>query len=221
MKQIIQLLETELKDVANYAKDTVDNYRACIEIFFDFIHSKFDIQPSQVKGTHLNEWMKHLKQKGVSSSRLIHHRSALRHCYSLMCKLNYIDKNPALTLLPIRKVNSELNQPIDSDTAYRLLNAVDQSSWLGKRDFMILSVLWALGLRRNEVTTLTIADFDFNFDPLNKIGLLIVHGKNKKERALFVTDKLYDNMVNYLMHQKSPAQKDQPIISTSAEYDLF
>ncbi len=211
MKEIIELLETELKDVGNYAKKTVANYRSCIENFFEFINSQFSIHPSEVKGTHLKEWMKHLKQTGISNSRLIHHKSALKHCYSLMLHMNYIDKNPALSLFHIRKVKSELNQPITADTAFQLLNAIDRSSWLGERDYMIISILWALGLRRQEATTLTVADFDFNFDPSNKIGFLRVHGKDRKERALFVACQLYDNLVNYLMHPKSPTEKDQPL----------
>ena len=62
---------------------------------------------------------------------------------------------------------------------------------------MIISCLWALGLRRAELTSLKIKDFDPNYDPKHKIGLLIVHGKGRKQRALFIVDKLYDKLINY------------------------
>jgi integrase/recombinase XerD len=69
---------------------------------------------------------------------------------------------------------------------------------------MIISCLWALGLRRQELAHLKIKDFYPNYDPQQKIGLLIVHGKGRKQRALFVVDKLYDKLVNYLAHPVSP-----------------
>jgi integrase/recombinase XerD len=63
---------------------------------------------------------------------------------------------------------------------------------------MIVSFLYALGLRRSECASLKVKDFDPNFDPQHKIGLLTVHGKGRKQRALFVVDKLYDNLIAYL-----------------------
>jgi len=69
---------------------------------------------------------------------------------------------------------------------------------------MIVSCLYALGLRRVELANLKIKDFDPHFDPENKIGLLTVHGKGRKQRALFVVDKLYDNLVDYLNITVSP-----------------
>ena len=98
MKQFIKLLQTELSDVANYAQKTVDNYISCIEKFCEFINNNWSIHPFQVKGSHIKEWMKHLKQTGVSSSRLIYHRSALRHFYSLMCQTTAIQCVPCFPL---------------------------------------------------------------------------------------------------------------------------
>ena len=76
---------------------------------------------------------------------------------------------------------------------------------------MILSCLWALGIRRQELVLLKVEDFNHNLEPKNKIGLLTVHGKDNKQRALFVVDKLYDNLIEYLNHHKSPKQKQQPL----------
>ncbi|MCG7853833.1 MAG: tyrosine-type recombinase/integrase, partial [Methanosarcinaceae archaeon] len=61
-----------------------------------------------------------------------------------------------------------------------------------------------LGLRRAELAQLKIKDFDPHYDPQPKIGLLIIHGKGRKQRALFVVDKLYDHLVNYLARPVPP-----------------
>ena len=40
-----------------------------------------------------------------------------------------------------------------------------------------------------------------------KIGLLRIRGKNKKQRALFVVDRLFEELTRYLAHPQSPKNK--------------
>lgn len=74
---------------------------------------------------------------------------------------------------------------------------------------MILSLLWALGLRIAELTSLKVGSFEPETE--NNIGLLRVPGKGQKERALFVVDKLYNNLIHYLGHPETPKQKMSPM----------
>ncbi len=84
---------------------------------------------------------------------------------------------------------------------------------------MIISMLWALGLRIGELTALKVGSFEPEHEPENKacpeqsrrIGLLRVPGKGKKERALFVTGKLYSNLIGYLRHPETPKQMTSPM----------
>ena len=57
--------------------------------------------------------------------------------------------------------------------------------------------------------------FDPDHDPASKIGLLHVKGKGRKNRTLFVVDKLYDNLVGYLEHAESPKKQSDPMFPTS------
>lgn len=214
MNILIEQFRKELCEIALYADDTVSNYISCLYQFSDFLTSAFNVELEKTKPKQLKKWMSHLKKTGVSNSRLSHHRSALKQFFTFIVKMNIMDQNPADGLFPIRKVKSDLNQPIDQKTAYTLLKSIDRSSWMGERNFMIMSCLWALGLRRGELTQLKIKDYNPDYDPQNKIGLLIIHGKGKKQRALFVVDKLYDNLVNYLNHPKSPKHGYKPIFPT-------
>lgn len=155
-----------------------------------------------------------LKIKEVSTSYLTHHRASLRHFYAFLQKLAIRDDNPAEALFPIRRQKSDRNQPIDTGVAFKLLRSLDRSCWLGERNFMIISLLWTLGLRLNELVTLKVCDFEPDHDPINKIGLLRIHGKGNKERALWVVDKLYENLIHYLGHPKSPQCKTAALFLT-------
>ena len=58
--------------------------------------------------------------------------------------------------------------------AYKLLRSIDKSTWHGQRNYLIIAMLWALGFRVGELTSLKVKSFEPNHDPENKIGLLRV-----------------------------------------------
>lgn len=211
MQKLITTFEQQLSDVANYAGHTVSNYISCIHQFNAFVNDQCNVDLLHITGKHLKAWFKHIKQTGVSNSRLIHHQSAIKHFYAFLRNMKYIETNPALALLPLRKGKSRRRQPITTDTAAKLLKAVDRSTELGERDFLILSCLWALGLRRQEVASLTRGSFEPDIVLRQRIGLLRVHGKGSKQRTLFVVDQLYDYFICYLNHPKTPSDDDAPM----------
>jgi len=204
MNTIIEQYRKQLLQLAIYQDDTAKNYISCIYKYIEFFQSQFKSDPIKTTPQHLKQWMIHLKKSDVSSSRMSHHKSALTGFFTFLMNMELIDHNPADCLFPIRRSTSDLNQPIDKETAFQLLKSIDRTTWIGERNFMIISCLWALGLRRAELTNLRVKDFDPNYDPQNKIGLLILHGKGRKQRALFIVDKLYDKLVNFLARPVSP-----------------
>ena len=211
MVALIDEYRNELSGILGFAEDTVQNYVSCIVMFCGLVKRQFHISPTEAQGSHVCKWMMELKQKGLSYSRLEHHKSALKTFYAMLVKLKIVRKNIALSLPPLRKRGISRVKPVSKDTLRKLLDVVDQSSWVGKRNYMIVSMLWSLGLRISELTGLTVGSFEPDHDPKSKIGLLRVKGKNRKQRALFVVDKLYDNLLAYLAHPQSPKRKTDPL----------
>lgn len=210
LSDILEQLRKELQ-VAQFAKDTVQIYMSCIYNYLQYAQEQLKIDPIHSESRHICQWIAELKKKSGNPSRLIQHQAALKHFFSLLVKINVCDINPTDVSFPIRKVKSERNQPLHQDIVLKLLREMDRQTWIDERNFMILSILWALGLRLNELITLKVCDFEPEHDPKHKIGLLRVRGKGKKQRALFVVDKLYVNLVNYLNHPQSPKKKTDPL----------
>jgi len=198
MKTLIEQFRKELLEIALYQDDTIATYISCIYKYIDFVRQNIRIDPLKTTPKHLKQWMIHLKKTDISNSRLSHYKYALTAFFEYLCKINLIRNNPADALFPLRKTKSDLNQPIDQQTAYQLLKSMKRKTWIQKRDFMIVACLYALGLRRTELAKLKMGDFDPQFDPTNKIGILTVNGKGRKQRALFVVDKLYDQLIAFL-----------------------
>ena len=211
MRGLIDDYHYELEKVSGFAERTVENYLTCIVMFSEWLGIKYRLSPVKAEGNHLCEWIEKVKEKGVSFSRLEHHRSALRTFYSMLYKMKVIKRNIADAIPALIKRRTSNVMPVSESTVERLLEAVDTSTWTGKRNHMIISVLWALGLRISELTSLKVGSFEPYHDPENRTGLLRVRGKNKKQRALFVVDKLYDNLMDYLSHEESPKKKTDPL----------
>jgi site-specific recombinase XerD len=210
MIALIDEYKKELLSIAGFADKTVQNYTSCILLYSEYVKT-LGMDPINSNAHHIQNWILRLKKSGLSPSRIQHHQCALKAFFAFCVKMNLIPKNPADPLPPIRRTKSERNQPISKDVSYRLLRCIDQKSFLGKRNFLIISLFWALGLRLEELILLKVGDFEPDHDPEQKIGLLRIHGKNKKQRALFVVDKLYDHMVAYCAHPESPKKKSMPL----------
>ncbi len=207
MIALIDDFRKELSDIAEFAASTVDNYVACLAAFFDYAENRLKIDPLFAKGSHIVTWMAQLQKTGLSKSRLDHYRSALKLFFDLMVKLKIVYKNPADKLPSIRRLRtSDRNQPVKKSQVFKLLKSVDQSDWYGQRNHLIIAMLWSLGLRVSELTALKVKHFEPEHE--NRIGLIRIKGKNKKHRALFVVDNLYDELVAYLAHDKSPKKKN-------------
>ncbi len=209
MIALLDEYKTQLSCVNGYVDQTVENYASCMGMFARYLKEQGDIPIVQAQGTHICLWIAHLKQKGFSYSRMEHHRSALKTFYAMLVKLDIVTKSPAQALPKLKKNGPSSVMPVSKAIVFKLLNSVDRSTWMENRNYLILSLLWALGLRVSELTRLVIGSFEPGHGP--KIGLLRVKGKNKKQRALFVVDRLYDNLMAYLAHPKTLKFKKDPM----------
>ncbi len=213
MTGLIDEYQYELTNVSGFAEKTVENYVSCIVMFSEWLGEKYNISPVKAEGDHLCEWIMEVKERGLSYSRLEQHRSALRTFYAMLYKMKIVNRDIADAIPALIKRGVSKVMPVSESTVDKLLDAVDQSTWTGKRNYMIISILWVLGLRISELTGLKVGAFEPYHDPENRTGLLRVRGKNKKQRALFVVDKLYDNLMEYLSHPESPVKKTSPLFS--------
>ncbi len=219
MQTLMKTYHKELAEVAGFAPDTVENYETCLRKFFDFASGQLTIDPLQASAKDLLRWMTHLKQQQLSRSRLTHHKAALKHFFGLLIKQQQRLDNPAELLFTPRKKKSDRNGPLSPAVTLQLLRSMKRDTWLRERNFMIISMLWALGLRIGELTALKVGSFEPEHEPENRIGLLRVLGKGKKERALFVVDKLYSNLVGYLWHPETPKPMTSPMFPIPTNKD--
>lgn len=209
MLAIIDRFRKTLLNINGFAESTVTLYVANVLDFFQFAKKELDIDPVKATGADLLKWVAHLKHLGHWGTRFELYLYAIRNFFEFVQNAGLRRSNPATVLPKLFDRQRGTTQPVSCRQAFDLLNAFDRSTWTGLRDYTMVAILWALGLRTSEMTGLRVSDFQTGLG--RRIGLLKVKGKNKKERALFVVDRLFDQLVCYLAHENSPKKKYAPM----------
>ncbi|RLB79978.1 MAG: recombinase XerD, partial [Deltaproteobacteria bacterium] len=209
MIALIDLYQKELLKVNGFSPSTVDTYTLSINAFFRFAKNELKIDPVNVNGPQLLKWILYLKNTGIGYSRIENHYYSLKSFFAFLRKSGNIPSNPAQVLPLLITRRRQVTKPISTQNAFKLLNSFDQNTWHGMRNHTMVSLLWALGLRTSELTGLKVRSFETGHG--KRTGLLRVRGKNKKQRALFVVDRLFDELIGYLSHSKAPNKKCAPL----------
>jgi len=205
MIALIDLYRKQLSKINGFSTSTVENYTLSIKAFCEFAKTQLKTNPINVKASQLLKWILYLKNTGIGYSRIENHHYALKSFFAFLKNAGHITSNPARTLPLLITRRRQVTKPISARNAVKLLDSFDQSYWHGLRNYTMVAVLWALGLRTSELTGLRVKDFETGHG--KKIALLRIRGKNKKQRALFVVDRLFDDICRYLAHPQAPKKK--------------
>lgn len=211
MTEIIELFRKELVEISCLKEGTVRLYIGMVYHYSDYAKKQLRINPLKSKTWHIHKWMYHLKIKGKGYNFMKDSKVALNGFFAFLVKTGYIKRNPAETLPPVKIPKSDLNKPLESKVIFILLKSFDRNKWIGMRNFTIVCMLWASGLRVNELLKIKRKDINLDYDPEHKTGTLLVHGKGGKERILFIVDTLYDVILHYLSLKKTPKRQDSLI----------
>jgi site-specific recombinase XerD len=209
MIALIDQYRKQLQKVNVFAASTIETYTISIKAFCQYAKSVLNIDPAMATADQLLKWLLNLKHSGIGYSRFENHHYALKSFFAFVQKAGMIDVNPAQALPLLINRRSKPTNPITASQALKLLASFNRNTWTGLRDFTMVSMLWALGLRTSELTGLNLRDFEPAHG--HRTGLLRIRGKNKKQRALFVVDRLLDQLLVYLAHPQSPQKKSAPM----------
>ena len=115
----------------------------------------------------------------------------LKTLYNFLLNEGLIKSNPVNTI-ERPKVAKRKIQTFSSNEVYTMLNAYDVNTFIGLRNYTLLSFLLATGVRRSEFINLTIFDVDLQADIIRVIG------KGDKERLIPIGKKLKLIIKRYL-----------------------
>lgn len=131
---------------------------------------------AQVREFHIRQLLAGLHGKGLSGRSLQRTLSAWRQFFAWLGSQRLIDSNP-VAAIRAPKSPRKLPKTLDVDQMNRFL-AIDEDSWLAKRDHAMLELFYSSGLRLSELAGLDLLAIDLSE------GLVRVTGKGKKVRVV-------------------------------------
>ena len=180
-------LDAHVEDLEahNFSSHTVNNRIVYVRRFAMWCLERDLTMPSEITKPILERYQRALFQyrneKGAAmsfatqSGHLIH----IRAFFKWLCKKGRIPVNPASEIELPRKGERLPDAVLSIDEVERIMSQPNTAEPIGLRDRAILEVFYACGIRRTEITQLTI----YSVDP-ERQTLLVRQGKGKKDRFI-------------------------------------
>lgn len=181
------------------SKCTVSAYSNDLKEFSSFMNQnigKCDV--SEIKFSDLRNWANNLDDLGLSASSRARKISVVKSFFSYLSDMEYIEgKNLASGLKP-PKIPKKQPKVIGSDDAKNILLVKKNKNHITSfRDYTIISMFLFTGIRREELTNITLDDVDM------EENMILIHGKGDKERVVFINDNLRPILSEYIFSHRS------------------
>jgi len=211
IKSFIDYLELEKK----YSPNTIKAYENDIMSFSDYNKNEFDQSSiNKVDYSQLRSWIVKLVEFKISNRSINRKISSLNTYYKFLLKIEKIKKNP-LDNHRALKTKKIIQLPFSEKEVISALDINNfQNSFEGKRDRLIIEMLYSTGIRRIELTDLKIKDIDFSSKRIKVLG------KRNKERfipMLKSTISLINEYMDYRNELNRIKSKDFLFLTSKGE----
>jgi integrase/recombinase XerD len=184
MKELIKQFLEELQ-IRNYSERTIADYGYHLDLWERFLKRRRITDLSRVTDSTIAEfqhWLFYLPTRqgtvrGVLNQNTV--LAALKSFFRYSKAEGLIARDPAATVAYARQPSSLPRNVLTPEEANRILNLVDISTPLGRRDRAILEIFYATGIRREELRGLVLNDVNLA-DGLLRIRL----GKGARDRVV-------------------------------------
>lgn len=185
-----------LTEVEGKSPRTIESYRRDLAPWVHYLQEQYEAVPGIERNDPLllRLYLRKRTDTGVSNRTLARFLSAVSGFQRYLSTQKGF--KPYLFKLPSIKFSEKLPQFVPQAEAVRLFDhnnaREDKKSYFYWRDFVMMSLLYGTGVRREELSKVELSDLDMNR------GLLRVIGKGNKERIVPLGNTTTQDIRNYL-----------------------
>src|SRR5213594_2426221 len=209
----------------NLSPNTIKAYRDVFTLLLRFCRDVQGIAPEklrleQVDVSLVEAFLDHLEKERKSSPRTRNHRLATLHAF-----FRYVQaEEPAHMLqcqkilaIPLRRHARPMVAYLSKEELAQILAQPDLRTPDGRRDAVLLSILYDTGARVQELIDLSVGDV--RLDPPAQLWLL---GKGRKMRAVPLMENTVQLLRNHIQenHLDRPEQFDKPLFRNARNQHL-
>ena len=180
-----------------YSPHTIEAYQSDLEQFFQYLADNFDSQSiASTTHFHIRSWLAGMKEHNQTARTINRKLSSLNSYFKYLLRHGMVEKNPVRQLHAQRLPERVPSALKEADTDFLLQEVVFEEGFKGATDRLICELLYATGMRRNELVQLKENDIEWS---LKQIRVL---GKGNKERLLPAGEALMDSLKDYIEAKK-------------------
>lgn len=187
-----------LKHEKRYSANTVISYRNDLEQFYQYIKKAFDIENiSEASHLYIRSWMAQMSEDNMGARSINRKISALRSYCKFLMKRGLLEKDPTIKIQP-PKTTKRLPVYVEQQDIGKLFDLVTfDDNFNGRRDRMVLELLYNTGMRRAELLNLKDSDVD------TARRYIKVLGKGNKERLIPVSQQMATSLAAYMEEKRT------------------
>jgi integrase/recombinase XerC len=178
-----------------FSYNTVVAYVRDVDNFKNFCFENHNLKNiSKVPYSIIRDWIINLSEKKLSALTINRKISSLSKFYDFLIKIQEIKSSPLQNHKRL-KVQKKIIIPFSEDEVLRVID-VFSNNFEGKRNLLIVDMLYSTGIRREELINIKINDLQLNQN------LIKVLGKRNKERLVPLIIDLKKRIEEYLKYRK-------------------
>ena len=195
-----------------YSTRTLDGERSAIRHFLLHLESNGIGNVSEIKRNDISAYIPILAERNPAGISGILTR--LRAFFRYLIEEGLINENLILCLQLTAAIRKKVRFGFSPEEAAKILNAVDRSSAVGKRDFAMLSLARYTGLRGVDVQNMKMQDIDWNNNEIR-----IIQHKTKRPLILPLENHVGNAIAEYILNARPDSQSTVIFLRTKAPYE--
>jgi len=186
---------------------TIDWHRQKLEIFKEYLLSLPYLQRNQpVTSNTIRGYLQLRSESGVSQNTIAGDFRALKALFSWACKEGHLPTNPCNGMKPVKAEPCQ-QMPFTPKELAKVINIIDNSNWVGKRNIAIILFLADTGCRVTALTNIKNEEMDL----IQR--RVYVTDKYSKRRWLSWGNRTTDALINYYEARPKSAKCDNFFIN--------
>jgi site-specific recombinase XerD len=174
----------------NVSPETVKSYRDTFRLYLRYLERHCSVAPMKMSAVqfdadHILGFLSYLDGERGNSSKTINNRLAALHSFVKYLTFELPEYSGLLNrslMVPFRRTERRQMDFLTEDEFSAMKKACETDTILGRRDMLMLLLLYNTGVRVSELVSLRLNDI--NMDNRDSTTYLRIHGKGRKERRV-------------------------------------
>lgn len=195
---LLNQFEDYLSLEKKYSNHTVNAYGKDLMEFREFCELEEDTPDiAKISYSVIRSWIVAMSDKGISNRTINRKVASLKAFYKYLQKIEEITVNP-LAQHKALKMPKKIETPFSEIEMEEVINGIEYSNdFDGKRDRLVIQVLYTTGIRRAELINLKVRDVDLTGNSLKVLG------KRNKERIVPLLSETIRYFQDYIMERNT------------------